>query len=135
MIEQLQRMYALVWREGDLETAFAGLPDDFEWVVPRHPDGGVLRGSGAVADFFRDWIDQWEEPATSWTLEQTGPETVLALATTTGRGRASGVPVEMHFAQVWTFHDGRPARMVMYTDLERARRAAEAGPAGERRPP
>jgi ketosteroid isomerase-like protein len=135
VIEQLERMYALVWRERDLEAAFAELPADFEWVVPRHPDGGVLRGSHAVVDFFRDWIDQWEEPDTEWTLEQTRPDTVLALAITTGRGRVSGVPVEMQFAQVWTFRDGRPARMVMYTDIELGRRAAQSGTSGERRPP
>ena len=34
--------------------------------------------------------------------------------TTRGRGRVSGVPVEMTFAQVWTFRDGEPARMVLY---------------------
>ena len=80
----------------------ADLPDDFEWVVPGHPEGAVRRGPHAVTAFFRDWIDQWDDPDTDWTLEETRPDTVLALATTRGRGRASGVPVEFSFAQVWT---------------------------------
>ena len=54
-------------------------PDEFEWVVPGHPDGPVL-----------------------------------ALAT----------PVELRFAQVWTFRDGEPARMVLYADADKGRRAA-----------
>jgi ketosteroid isomerase-like protein len=126
VIEQLDRMYELVWRNRDLDAAFADLPDDFEWVVPGHPDGAVHRGPHAVVKFFRDWIDQWDEPDADWTLEATRSDTVLALATARGRGRASGVPVELKFAQVWTFRDGTPVRMVLYADPEKARRAAGA---------
>lgn len=128
MIERLDRMYALVWRERDLDAAFAGLPDDFEWVVPGHPDGDVHRGREAVTKFFRDWIDQWDEPDSEWKLEETGPRTVLAVTTTRGRGRVSGVPVEQTFAQVWTFRDGEPVRMVLYADPEKGRAAASPGP-------
>ena len=119
-------MYALVWRDGDLDAAFAVLPDDFEWVVPGHPDGAVRHGPHAVTDFFRDWIEQWDEPDTDWKLEVTRPDTVLALVTTRGRGRTSGVPVEMTFAQVWRFRDGEPISMVLYPNPDRGRRAAEA---------
>jgi ketosteroid isomerase-like protein len=130
MIERLDLMYALVWRHRDLHSAFAGLPHDFEWVVPGHPDGSVRRGPEAVREFFHDWIDQWDAPDTEWQLELTGPETVLALVITRGRGRASGVPVELSFAQVWTFRDGQPVRMVLYTDPDKARAAAGAAPPG-----
>jgi ketosteroid isomerase-like protein len=126
ILETVDRMYALVWREHDLDAALAGLPDDFEWVVPGHPDGELRRGPHAVTDFFRDWIGQWDQPETDWRLEETRPGTVLALVTTRGRGRASGVPVEMSFAQVWTFRDGEPARMVLYPNPEKGRRAAGA---------
>lgn len=126
MIERLDRMYALVWRDHSLERAMADLPADFEWVVPGHPDGDVRQGPGATIEFFRDWIDQWEDPDTDWTLEETRPDTVLALVTTRGRGRASGVPVEFEFAQVWTFRDGEPIRMVLHPDPEKGRRAAGA---------
>lgn len=126
ILERLERRYALTWREDDLDAALADLPDDFEWVVPGHPDGAVRHGPHAVTDFFRDWLAQWEEPDTEWTLEQTRPDTILAIVTTRGRGRASGVRVEMTFAQVWRFRDGEPVRMVLYPNPERGRRAAEA---------
>ena len=128
MIEELDRMYALVWREHDLDAGLADLPDHFEWVMPGHPDGAVRHGPHAVTEFFRDWIAQWEEPDTDWRFEQTGPDTVLALVTTRGRGRASGVPVEVSYAQVWTFRDGEPQRMVLYGDPDKGREAAGAGP-------
>jgi ketosteroid isomerase-like protein len=130
MLMTLERMYARTWRDGDLEGALADLPDDFEWVMPGHPDGTVRRGRQAVIEFFRDWIDQWDEPDTDWRLEETAPDTVLALATTRGRGRSSGVPVEVSFGQVWTFRDGVPVRMVLYADPEKARRAAGVAPSG-----
>jgi ketosteroid isomerase-like protein len=126
LIATLERMYAQVWRERDLVAAFADLPDDFEWVMPGHPDGALRLGPHAVNDFFLDWIDQWEEPESDWELEQTAPDTVLALVTTRGRGRVSGVPVESHFAQMWTFRDGIPVRMVLYTDADKGRRAARS---------
>ena len=126
MIEQLDRMYELAWRENDLQSALRDLPENFEWVVPGHPDGAVRRGPHAVIEFFHDWNDQWDDPTTDWTLQQTRPDTVLALVTTRGRGRASGVPVELNFAQVWTFRDGEPVRMVLYADADKGRRAAGA---------
>lgn len=128
MIEAIDLMYTRVWRERDLDAALADLPEDFEWVVPGHPDGAVRHGPADVAAFFRDWMDQWDEPETDWTLQQTRPDTVLALVTTRGRGRASGVPVELTFAQVWTFRDGEPARMVLYADPDKGRAAAGAAP-------
>ena len=126
ILERLERRYELTWREDDLDAALADLPDDFEWVVPGHPDGAVRHGPHAVTDFFRDWLAQWDEPDTEWTLEQTRPDTILAIVTTRGRGRTSGVPVEMTFAQVWRFRDEVPVRMVLYPNPERGRRAAEA---------
>jgi ketosteroid isomerase-like protein len=126
--KRVDRMYELVWREHDLEGALAGLPAHFEWVVPGHPDGAIRRGPDAVIAFFRDWIGEWDDPHSEWSLEQTGPDTVLALVRTSGRGPRSGVPIEQSFAQLWSFEDGEPARMVLYTDVDKARRAARAGP-------
>jgi hypothetical protein len=38
MLRILDRGYELLWREGRLEESVAGLGDDFEWVVPDHPE-------------------------------------------------------------------------------------------------
>jgi ketosteroid isomerase-like protein len=124
MIETLGRMYARVWREHDLEGALADLPQDFEWVVPGFPGNEATRGSEGTLEFFRDWIDQWEDLRVDWELEQGSPDTILALVDMRGRGRISGVPVELHFAQVWSFREGVPVRMVVHVDREEGRRAA-----------
>jgi ketosteroid isomerase-like protein len=124
VIEQLELLYVRAWREHDLEGALADLPQDFEWVVPGFPGTQATRGPEGTLAFFRDWIDQWEDLRVDWEFEQGGPDAILALVDMRGRGRASGVPVELHFAQVWSFRDGVPVRMVFYTDAEDGRRAA-----------
>ena len=123
MIEQLELLYARVWREHDLEGALADLPQDFEWLVPGFPGDQAARGPDATIEFFRDWIDQWEDLRVDWEFEQSGPDAVVALVDMRGRGRASGVPVELQFAQVWSFRKDVPVRMVYFGDIEEARRA------------
>jgi ketosteroid isomerase-like protein len=124
MIEQLELLLTRVWREDNLEGALADLPQDFEWLVPGFPGNEATRGPEGTLDFFRDWIDQWENLRVDWELEQASLDTVFAVVDMRGRGRVSGVPVELRFAQIWSFREGVPVRMVFYNDPEDARRAA-----------
>jgi ketosteroid isomerase-like protein len=123
-LRALQRSYELLWREGRLEDATAGLDDDFEWVVPGMPEGDVRRGRQGVIDFFRDWGEPFDEVETDWELQEGEGGRVLAITETRGRGHTSGAAVEMRFAQVWTWRDGAFRRMVLYPDIEEARREA-----------
>jgi ketosteroid isomerase-like protein len=124
VIEKLELLLTRVWREHNLEGALADLPQDFEWLVPGFPGNEATRGPEATLDFFRDWIDQWEDLRVDWELEQASPDTVFAVVDMRGRGRASGVPVELRFGQVWSFREGVPVRMVYYNDPDDGRRAA-----------
>jgi ketosteroid isomerase-like protein len=124
IVRLLDQSYAMVYREGRLEDVLRGLDEDFEWVATDHPDGAVYRGPEGVMEFFRDWSESWEDLDLEWELERIDDEHVLAITHMRGRGRGSGVPVEMHFGQIWTYRDDRFTRMVMYTDAESARRAA-----------
>jgi ketosteroid isomerase-like protein len=124
MLRILERGYELIWRENRIEEAIRGLGEDFEWVVPGHPEGDVRYGPDAVIAFFRDWIEPFAELQVDWELNELGPDRALALVTTRGRGRVSGAPVEMCTGQLWTFRDGRFVRSVMYLDVDDAIRAA-----------
>jgi ketosteroid isomerase-like protein len=120
----LDRGYTMIWREGRLEDALRGLEDDFEWVVPGHPEGAVRHGADSVIEFFREWAEPWEDLELDWEIEQAGPDAALAIIDMRGRGRGSGVPAEMRIFQLWTFRDGRAVRMEVFSDLDEARRAA-----------
>jgi len=124
MLRLLDRGYTMMWREGRVEEALRGLGDDFEWIVPRHPEGERRRGAEGVIQFFREWIEPWDDFHLDWELQETDTQLALAIIHMRGVGRESGVPAEMTFAQLWTYRDGRFVRMVMYYDLDEARRAA-----------
>jgi ketosteroid isomerase-like protein len=124
LLRILDRGYSLIWREGRLEDGLRDLDDDFEWVVPGHPEGDVRHGPQGVIEFFREWVEPWDELEVDWELHPAGPESALALIDMRGRGRESGVPTEMRFAQLWTFRGGRAIRMVVYFDVDEARREA-----------
>jgi ketosteroid isomerase-like protein len=123
-LHMLQRGYELIWREGRPEDALAGLAPDFEWIVPGHPEGTVRQGPDSVIAFFRDWVEPFEDLQIDWELHDLGDERTLALVDMRGRGRASSVPVQMRFGQIWTFRDDHFVRMEMYHDAEEARRVA-----------
>ena len=124
ILRMLDVGYTLIWRAGRLERALEGLPDDFEWVVPDHPEGDVHHGPEGVIEFFREWTEPWDDLEVQWDLHEAGPDRALALIQMRGRGHESGVPVEMQFGQLWTFKGGRAVRMVLYNDLDEARREA-----------
>ena len=124
ILRMLDRGYTLIWREDRVEEGLAGLGDDFEWVVPDHPEGAVRHGSASVIEFFREWLEPWDDLEVDWELEEVAPGRALASIDMRGRGRGSGVPTEMHFFQLWTFRDGRVIRMELYWDEDEARRAA-----------
>jgi ketosteroid isomerase-like protein len=123
-LRTLERGYALMWREGRAEDALRGLGDDFEWVVPNHPEGTVRHGPDSVIEFFREWTEPWEGLEVDWELQQGAPGRVLAIIDMRGRGRGSGAPVDVRFFQAWTFRDGRAVSMEMNYDEDEARRAA-----------
>jgi ketosteroid isomerase-like protein len=123
-VEILDRGYELIWREGDPEASFRGVTADFEWVVPDHPEGEIHHGADGAVEFFREWIEPWEDLRVDWELHRAGPDRVLAVVSIQGRGRESGAPVYTRVAQLWTFREGRAARMVMYPDVDEAFEAA-----------
>ena len=84
----------------------------------------MRHGPDATIAFFRDWVEPWAELQVDWELLPAEPDRVLAILDMRGRGRESGAPVEMHVGQLWTFRDGRFVRMVLYYDVDEARRAA-----------
>jgi ketosteroid isomerase-like protein len=127
-LESLERGYKMMWREGRPEEAVRALGEDFEWVVPRHPEGEVRHGPDGLLAFVREWTEPWEELEVEWRFEQGAPDRVLAEIDMRGRGSGSGVPTETRFSQLWTFRDGIAVRMELYWDHDEARRAAGLDP-------
>jgi ketosteroid isomerase-like protein len=88
--------------------------------------GGVYHGHQGLRSFFREWHEAWENIEYDYDeLIDAGDDQVLAVVTRRGRGRASGVEVELHVALLWTVRDGRVVSIVWFPTGEDALAAAK----------
>jgi ketosteroid isomerase-like protein len=84
-----------------------------------------LRGAPELLEFCeqygRTWADLAAEPLEL--LEAPG-DRVLASISQSGRGRESGVPIEIHFFEVFTIRDGKVREMEVFRHRAAALEAA-----------
>jgi ketosteroid isomerase-like protein len=99
---------------------------DFIWDMSHFhgwPEQQVYEGVEGAESFLGDWTSAWDD----WELEvealHDAGGKVVALLRQRGHSKATGMPVNMSFAQVWTLRDGKEARMEMYSDTAEALKA------------
>jgi ketosteroid isomerase-like protein len=88
-------------------------------------DGKINRGPEAVVGALRGWFEQWEWYTAK--VEESidlGHDRAVVIFQCRGKGRASGVEVDMQINDVWTFKDGKIARMWGYATRDEALEAA-----------
>jgi ketosteroid isomerase-like protein len=103
------------------------LAPDFVWDMSTFggwPEQQEYEGIEGARRFMRDWIENWEE----WELQveslHDAGDKVVAVMRQRGRSKATGLEVEMTFAQTFTIREGKQTRMEMYSDPAVALRAA-----------
>ena len=95
---------------------------DLVWDVSRlgWPDQQIYVGAEGANQFNAEWAASWDD----WEMEAEeyldAGERVVVILTQRGRSKATGIPVEMRFAQVWTVRDGQGIRMQLYASVEEA---------------
>ncbi len=125
---EVVRQVVEAYQRGDLEGIFAVAHEDFEIFLPQNlPNSGRYVGRDAFLTWMGQWLDAWEDFTVEITeLEPTGDRHVIAKVRQSGRGKGSGIPVEMDIAYMWEVRDGRFAVMHLYPSREEALRVAEA---------
>jgi ketosteroid isomerase-like protein len=86
--------------------------------------GGSLRGREGIEALFADIRDTWEEHRMVIEEIRDLGERVLGLGRLEGRGKASGVSVDVPFAIISDLRDGKMWRSRTYLDHGEALRAA-----------
>ena len=86
--------------------------------------GGSLRGREGVEALFADIRDTWEEHRMVIEEIRDLGERILGLGRLEGRGKASGVSVDVPFAIISDLRDGKMWRSRTYLDHGEALRAA-----------
>ena len=125
-VELVRRGYA--YFRANRDVFVEGTHPDFVWDMSTFrgwPEQQLYEGVEGAREFLTEWVDSWED----WELElreliDAGDDMVLGIVHQSGRSKATGLRVEMDFAQLWTIRDGKQLRMRMYADVTEARRAA-----------
>jgi ketosteroid isomerase-like protein len=124
-VELVIRSYAHAQATGQVYAE--GLDPAFVWDMSKYegwPEQQRYEGIEGASRFLDDWAGAWDD----WELElqaiEDAGDKVVAVVRQRGRAKASGMALDMVFAQVWTIRDGRLIRMDMYSNPSDALRAA-----------
>jgi ketosteroid isomerase-like protein len=109
--EAIERGYAAL-NDGHVSAVLDLIePDGFVWEEGERSLGaGIHHGRDTFVEFVRSWTETFDDFRIELldVLEE-GDELVV-IGHQSGRGRASGLPVEIEVAHVWTVRDGRAVR-------------------------
>jgi len=98
---------------------------DIEWVPVREdPEFEVRRGRDSVQRYLADWGNAFEALHAERLATIASGEKALVWLRLTGKGRGSGLPIEMEQGIVYTFRDGKIAAGKEFTDRAEAEKDA-----------
>jgi ketosteroid isomerase-like protein len=116
----------------DNDPAFLDLMDpDIEWHVPDTlPGGGDLHGHLEVLGFLDGMSTLWSEAYPEPEEFLPSGDKLVVLGTWRGRARSTGIRVEIPFAHVSQYRDGKLVYFRNYLDAAKALQSLEEAPAG-----
>ena len=99
---------------------------DFIWDISHYdgcPEQQVYDGVNGAERFFAEWRSVWD----GWEVEieelHDVGEKVVTILRHRGRSKITGMLVEGSMGHVWTFRDGKEARVDIYSDPREALKA------------
>ena len=114
------------WAAGDWTPHFELYSPDMEWGWSDEFPGiaGVYRDTETPNSRLLSWLCEWE----SWTCEAEDyvrfGGVVVVLTRYRGRGKVSGVEVDVEGAHVWKVREGKAIWLEVFADRQRALRVA-----------
>ena len=105
-VEVVRRLFEATARD-DRETVFALYDPEIEWDTSRAAlglliEGGIFRGHEGVRRFLRKYNEAWEQMDYEIDELVDAGDQVVSVVNNRGRGRVSGVEVELQMPGVWT---------------------------------
>jgi len=129
-VEIVRRMYE-AFNAGDHETSLSLMSPDIEYHelagMPGAGQGvGVYRGKEELAQWFGEFLGEWEDGFQSVPGEMTVLDDgqVLMVETWRGRGASSGVDVERTAVALYTIAEGQVTRLRYFSTKAEALEAA-----------
>ncbi len=127
-VEIVRQVFDAVARH-DGAAALALYDPDFEWDFSRVRWGdlagpSVHHGRDGLQRVYREWYRGWENYDEKIEELIDGGENVVSVVSARGRGRVSGVEVEITVVGVWTIRGDRIVRSVWFPTRDEALEAA-----------
>jgi ketosteroid isomerase-like protein len=128
-VEIVRRAYGAA-AQRDTSAVISMYGPEVEWDISHAPardllgEPHVYRGHTGLRSFFRAWYEAWDHVEADLEELIDAGEHVISVETTRGRGRVSGVEVELPHYAVWTIRDGRIDRVVWFGTRDEAAEAA-----------
>jgi ketosteroid isomerase-like protein len=125
-IGTLARRWSQAFNARDMTTLADLTSPDFEFVpyLGSLIETSVYRGHDGLRSYFEDVRSAWEEiKVRQAEVREVGDHTI-SFGELRGKGRASGLEVQMSLAWVGDWRDGKLVRLVTYTNRDEALEAA-----------
>lgn len=84
------------------------------------PEENTYEGLEGAQRFMRDWLAAWDDWQFDVESFHDAGDKVVAIVRQQGRATATGMPVDMTFAQVFTLRHGKQVRTQLYVDPSEA---------------
>jgi ketosteroid isomerase-like protein len=110
-------------RRGDYQVAARGFPADAVWHnTAEFPGQRTCVGPQAIINFWETLFESFEESGGRMDIERVvkGKDSVVLGVHSSGRGRASGVPIDMHWGIAFRVRSGKISRVDVHGDLAKA---------------
>jgi ketosteroid isomerase-like protein len=127
-VDRVRRSYD-AFNTGDLDAWIEEFLDpEIEWQAAREdPDAALHRGHDEIRRYAAQWTEAYEDLRLNPLEVLDAGDRVFSWVHVTGRGRASGMALDMEQAQVGTIRDGKTVRVDEYFDKTEALEAAGLG--------
>jgi ketosteroid isomerase-like protein len=99
-------------------------PDAEYHAAREDPDSAVHRGIDAIRRQFASWQEAYPDLRVEILDAQANGDQVLLWVRFVGHGAASGIPLDMELAHLYTMRDGKAGRVVEYMNRNEALEAA-----------
>lgn len=115
------------FNRGDIEQAVKDLDPEIEWTEPdSFPGGGTYHGREGVARYLTQSRAGWAEGRSEPERFVTAGDRVVVLVHARIRMQGETAWHDIHLADVYTFHNGKPIQMRAFADQQEALRWAGA---------
>jgi ketosteroid isomerase-like protein len=125
------------FREGDLQALLAHFDEEVEIEQAAEVPGvpGRQHGHAGVLNSYALWPAQWDDFRVEVLRVREIDDHVVVTVMNRGRGKESGIPVEMQFSHVYSFLSGKVIRWRIFLHEEQALKAVGNRPRSEPWPP